>query len=126
MSKVVLLNTETNGAKVINIEMTLENCYDMLKCNLIDVARRKIAGHTYLFTVDDEGLLIDKPVVSAVYRGGSPAFVGNLIVAKDSDNDDEDYGNLSNDDIVRIFSHLTYLLRKDGSTQLVLELDALD
>ena len=68
----------------------LEDYYNHLECGCMDVAHRKIGGKYFDIWVDDEGLLVENPVISAVTiapddEDGKPRFepmlAGNLIIA---------------------------------------------
>ena len=59
----------------------LQEVYDLLDCDCIDMAYRYVGGRRFAFIVDDEGLLKDSPRISAVDVHGEPALVGNLLIA---------------------------------------------
>lgn len=77
--KTILLDTEGN-LSVLDIESTLENYYSLLKCHTIDMVRRSIAGHHFTIVCDDEGLMIDDPIPTAVFADGSIALYGNIMI----------------------------------------------
>lgn len=102
--KVVYLNVESHALpKVIDIEDELEVFYELIGCRCIDIVQRKI-GHKYFDVIcDDEGALVEDPVVSAVDTQFRHMLVGNLIISK-SDGE----GNLidlSDADIKQILRH---------------------
>lgn len=85
----------------------LEDFYEHLECGCMDVANRKIGSKRFDIWVDDEGLLKDSPIISAVsITDGEvvPMLAGNLIIA----NHDLE-GNttsLSDADIKMILEHV--------------------
>lgn len=61
----------------------LEDMYREIGCSCIDITRRKVGGKVFDFIVDDEGLLKEDPLVSAIYfEDGNirPSLVGTLII----------------------------------------------
>ena len=76
---------------------------ELLKCDAIDIVRRKIWGKTYCFIVDDEGLLKKDPILSGWCLdtpGGN--LYGNLIITGVED-DEGNLTSLSNADVNKIF-----------------------
>ena len=75
----------------------LDDYYKYLECDCFDIANRKIGGKRFDVFVDDEGLLKENPIPTAINGSGNVMLVGNLIFAN------HDYeGNttsLSDDDI---------------------------
>ncbi len=98
--KTILLDTEGN-LSVLDFESTLENYYSLLKCHTIDMVRRSIAGQHFTIVCDDEGLMIDDPIPTAVYADGSIAFCGNIMIEGMPDNCGNSTG-LSDEDITWI------------------------
>lgn len=82
--------TRKKAVKVVEFEDTLENIYKLLDVELIDVACRKVGNHIYDFIVDDEGLLKENAIPSALDSNGKPMLVGNLFVVNS-----DDYGNFA-------------------------------
>lgn len=68
-----------------NIQMVeandLDDFYKLLNCRCIDIIYRKIGDTNCTLIVDDEGLLIDNPIISAIDVSGSPCLVGNILIA---------------------------------------------
>ncbi len=105
--KTILLDTEGN-LSVLDIESTLENYYSHLKCHTIDMVRRSIAGHHFSIVCDDEGLMIDAPIPTAVYADGSIAFCGNIMIEGMPDSCGNSTG-LSDEDIIWIMKNIEEL-----------------
>ena len=78
--KMLLLDVFENELKVVDAN-GLEDYYKFIRCDCIDIVRRKIGDVEVEIVCDDEGLLIDKPKVSAIDVDGTPALFGNLLVA---------------------------------------------
>lgn len=72
-----------------NIQMVeangLDDFYRLLNCRCIDVIYRKIGDTECTLIVDDEGLLKDNPIVSAIDVSGTPCLVGNILIASGED-----------------------------------------
>lgn len=75
-----LIDPETKTAKPVTITASLESYYSTLRCDLIDIVDRRIGGKRYTIICDDEALLRDDPLISAIGDLGSPMLVGALLV----------------------------------------------
>lgn len=115
MSKLLLLDvTEQKLIDMVKqVEcQDLDDFYKYLKCSCFDIARRKIGGKYYDIFVDDEGLLKEGFIVSAIDSKGNAMLVGNLIFA----NHDAE-GNttsLSEEDIANISNNICLCKYVDG------------
>lgn len=102
--KVVYLDVENQVLpKVIDIEDKLDVFYELIGCRCIDIVQRRIGNKYFDIICDDEGALVEDPVVSAVDTQFHQMLFGNLIISK-SDGE----GNLidlSYDDIKQILRH---------------------
>lgn len=67
---------------------TLDDIYTNLKCDCFDIATRKIGNTYYDIYCDDEGLLKENPIVSAINHNGRPMLVGNLLFAQHDEEGD--------------------------------------
>jgi len=85
-----LIDTNKKNARFIETEGGLDAYYSLLDCDCIDIVTRKIGGVEYDIVCDDEGLLVDDPVPSAIDTDGSVALVGSLLFLHHDDN-----GNLT-------------------------------
>lgn len=79
----------------------LEAYYDLLDCKTIEIVSRAIgAGRhpkTFEIVCDEEGLFVEKPVVTAVNKQGEMMFVGALFVCRYGG--DGELESLTDDDI---------------------------
>lgn len=85
MAKIKVLALDVQDGKGL-YETEIENhdldaIYDILKCDTFDIATRKIGGRYYDIFCDDEGLLKEEQIISAIERGLTPMLVGNLMIA---------------------------------------------
>ena len=114
--KALLIDTETRKATVVEIDDNdhLNEYYKYLKCSIVDITSRKIGGKYYDIIADDEGLLTDAPVVSALDPEGQPALVGNLLIC----NYDGDGGetSLTDEDVARIQEFIAYGFEQNKET----------
>lgn len=89
MKKIKVLIVDTKkGFSIETINNSLDDFYSIIDCSCIDIATRKIGnnGKYYDIICDDEGLLQDKPKVSAIASNGSGMLVGNLIITNYNSN----------------------------------------
>lgn len=102
--KVVFSNVIDNKPPIaLEIYDDLDVIRELLKCDAIDIVRRKIWGKTYCFIVDDEGLLKKDPILSGWCLdtpGGN--LYGNLIITGVED-DEGNLTSLSKADVNKIF-----------------------
>lgn len=67
----------------------LQDYYELLGCDCIDIVTRKIGHQYYDIVCDDEGLLKDDPIISAIDDLGRVMLVGSLIICGLADNEGE-------------------------------------
>lgn len=78
--KSLFLNIEDNKFEIIETKKPdLQLFYKKIECDCIDIAVRKIDGKAFNIILDDEGLLKEDPIVSAIDGNGNPMLVGNLM-----------------------------------------------
>lgn len=108
----VLINVESNPgrADVVEIEAELDKFYAILRCNTIDIVIRKIGGRAFNIVCDDEGLLKDSPIISAVSKLGQPTLVGNLFICNHYKSN---LVSLSDADIEHIHNHIMVSMISD-------------
>lgn len=82
----ILFNVRRNEVHFVDIQDKLETYYSLLECDCIDMVHCVIGGKSYLIVFDDEGLLKDKAIVSAINSFWSPMLVGNLLVLNEGKN----------------------------------------
>ncbi len=79
--KMLLIDVKSFAVRMVDAG-TLKEYYRLLDCDTIDIVQRKIAGKTYEIICDDEGLLVDAPILSAAWKSSKrPALFGNLLIA---------------------------------------------
>lgn len=100
--RLLLLNTA--GFSAIECDNDdLSTFRDPIGCQVFDIANRQIGDVRYDIFCDDEGLLTEEPLVTAVEADGTPMLVGNLIFARhDVEGNTVD---LTEDDIHNIIAH---------------------
>lgn len=107
--KTVYYNHKLGYIMEFTLEPTLENYYQRLYCNLIDIVYRTVGGKKYAFIVDDEGLLKDRPIASAIEPRNlitfDNALVGSLLVTGLPDEDGE-LTSLTDEDVANIMGHV--------------------
>lgn len=111
--KTLLLDAENREISVIDVEDDLDAFYEKLNCRCIDIPVRSIGGRYFDVMCDDEGLLKEDPVVSAIGSNGV-MLVGNLMFFH---HDDE--GNLvelSDEDISHIKKNLRVVIHEVASS----------
>lgn len=119
-----LLIDPIHGAKEVDIpkDNTLGALYDLIGCELVDVAVRRVGRkNEYLdFIVDDEGLMVGDPICSATTHTGKPMLVGNIVIC--SHDDEGGFASIGKGTIARILSHLltiNQLIKEDGELKVV-------
>ena len=79
--KVVYLNVKDGKQpEIIDIPDELETFYKLIKCDTIDIVRRKIGGKEYHIICDDEGLFDQPAIPSLINHNYGVDLVGNLII----------------------------------------------
>ena len=119
MAKVLVLDVENGETRIVECEK-LNDYYKELKCEIFDIATRRIGGKYFDIFCDDEGTFRENPIVSAVYPDHSPALVGNLIFA--NHNSKGETTSLTSKDIGMIRNSMRFAVGKDRVWEVV-ELD---
>lgn len=89
----------------------------------LDTATKSINGQRFLIVVDDEGLLKERQIASAVRLGKSPSdsptvdLVGPLFVLS------KDGSGLTDDEIMTVMTSVGSYVRDDGTRQAALIVD---
>lgn len=96
----LLINVNDNKVEVVEVK-GLKDYYRLIGCKLVDIVNLDINGKRYDIVVDDEGILIENPKISAVDDNGKPMLVGNIIVLGKVD-DEGDSTSLTVADIEHI------------------------
>ena len=96
------LNMEVVEMEVSTTRNELQAIYEWIECSTIDIVQRKMNGRIYDFIVDDEGLLKDRPIMSAVHQDETPSLFGLTLITKH----DEEGNNvgLNEEEIIDVLS----------------------
>ena len=79
--KMLLIDVKNREVRMLEAS-SLKEYYKLIGCDIIDIVQRKIAGKYYEIICDDEGLLVDAPILSAAWETTKkPALFGNLLIA---------------------------------------------
>lgn len=93
------------GISYIDPEHALEEYHEKLNCDLIDITERKIGDKYYDIICDDEGLLKENAIPSAIDKDKKPMLVGNLLICNVA-NDEGEEVPLEISDVHNIYHHL--------------------
>ena len=91
-----LIDPAAKKAAPVTIQDTLGSYYSVLGCDTIDIVRRRIGKHRYTIVCDDNGLLSDDPLISAIDLFGRVMLVGAILIVND---DGPHLASLTADDI---------------------------
>lgn len=119
--KMLLIDTESNSSKVIDTEGGLENYYNLLNCDLIDITERRIGGDYFDIICDDEGLFKQGNRVSVVSENGLPQIVGSVLICKHDGNGGET--GLSDLELKKVSGRLAIATSPDGEKYHVIVID---
>lgn len=97
----------------------LDDYYEHLRCDCMDCARRRVGseGKAFDLWVDDEGLLRDFNIVSAINKAGNPMLVGNIVIL---DHDGQGGAKSLTDDDIEYLKRYIYeatMTRKGGKPE---------
>lgn len=106
-----LIDQKERVAKGIDIIPELDEFYEALNCDTIDIVVRKVDGLEFDIVCDDEGLFKGPAIPSAYTAQGNPALVGNLLFCHH--NSDGELTELSEDDVLWLQAHLGRLFYKN-------------
>lgn len=107
----ILIDPETDTARVEEIPDNLGSFYELLRCDCIDIVTRKIGNTYYDIICDDEGLLKDTPYISAINKACEPMLVGALLVCGRAD-EKGSLTSLTASDIKNISEHVLRISTK--------------
>ena len=91
--KAYLIDVNEGRHEVVEISEhdQLGQFYKLIGCECIDIAVRRIGGKPFNIIVDDEGLLVSHPIISAVDGRMRGMLAGNLVIM----GMDSDWGELT-------------------------------
>ena len=113
--KAYLLDVENKVRKAVEIDDDnhLQEYYKYLNCSIVDITSRKVGGKWFDIIADDEGMLKENPIVSALDSNTQPALVGNLLFCNyDSETGEE--VSLTDDDIEHLEKYSALAAKKDA------------
>ena len=110
--KMLLLDVYNNEVKMVEAN-GLDDYYKYLNCRCVDIISRKIGDVAVEIVCDDEGLLIDEPIVSAVDIIGLPVLCGNLLVASGRVTEDGEVTELTDEEIENIMFNVAEVTTKN-------------
>ena len=104
--KFLFLDVENREVKTVEAN-DLEYYYRLIGCRTIDIVSRTIGDVKVEIVLDDEGVIIDKPKVSAIDIDGTPMLFGNLLVASGRVTDDGELTELTKAEVDEIMDNIT-------------------
>lgn len=107
MIKAFLVDIQSKRAEAVEFEPSLKKYYELLHCDTIDIVERSVGGRVFDIICDDEGLMVDKPVISAIDGACEPMLVGSLLFAH-HDNEGATTG-LSEEDCAHLLRHVRHV-----------------
>lgn len=84
----------------------LKDYYKLIGCRCVDIVSRKIGDVDVEIVIDDEGVLVEYPKVSAVDIIGQTSLYGNLLVASGRVTEDGELTELTQDEIDAILENV--------------------
>lgn len=100
-----LIDVVKGTAQVVECENDLHAWYKLLNCDIVEMPERQIKGKYYTFICDEEGLLKNNPIVSAINENMEPMLYGNLLIFN-IDSENCDIADLTDEDIEVIKSNI--------------------
>ena len=91
----VLVNPKECCVIKTEIPADLSGYYEAIDCDCIDIVTRTINGKPFTIICDDEGLLKENPVPSAIDKNENTMLVGNIFVCN---SDGENLASLSEEE----------------------------
>lgn len=85
----IFVDTKNKKTSVLTVDDELETYYKLLNCNLIEIVPRKIGNSIVNIICDEEGLLINDPLMSAVDGAGNGMLAGSLFITGLADDEGE-------------------------------------
>ena len=93
----IFVDTKNKTASAITVDDELETYYKLLDCKWIEIAPRKIGNTLVNIICDEEGLLKQDPLMSAVDSIGNGMLAGSLFITGLAD-DEGDLTSLTEED----------------------------
>ena len=111
MFKYVGIKTTEDGDSELEVleynkPITLQNMYDYIDCDMIEMPCRKIKGVPFVFIIDEVGRINNKEI-SVIFDRTFEDFRGNAIICKVNYNTGEEK-SLTDDEIQFIFDNVIH------------------
>ena len=103
--KMLMLDVENKDVKMVEAN-TLADYYKLIGCRCMDIIHRRIGDVEVEIVLDDEGLLVENPKVSAINVDGTPVLFGNLLIASGRVTDDGELTELTEAEIDEIMGNV--------------------
>ena len=103
--KMLLLDVENKDVKIVEANC-LADYYKFIGCNYVDIIHRRIGDVEVEIVLDDEGLLVENPKVSAISVDGTPMLFGNLLIASGRVTDDGELTELTEEEVDEIMDNV--------------------
>ena len=107
--RMLLIDVNENEIKPLEVNC-LEDYYEHIGCRCIDIVRRKIGDRYFEIIIDDEGLFVDEPIVSAIDENNNVMLVGNLLIASGEVDIDGNLTSIDDSDIDYIYNFIGLLI----------------
>lgn len=106
--KAFLVDPEKNITQVVSIEDDVQKWYGMLRCDIVEVARRRVGGYSFDFICDEEGMFKRDLRVSVVDEYGCAMIVGACLLLTEEEGSDGEvkFDGLSEDEIKVLHDHI--------------------
>ena len=103
--KMLMLDVENKDVKMVEAN-TLADYYKLIGCRCLDIIHRRIGDAEVEIVLDDEGLLVESPKVSAINVDGTPVLFGNLLIASGRVTDDGELTELTEAEVDEIMDNV--------------------
>ena len=103
--KMLMLDVVNKNIKMVEAN-TLADYYKLIGCRCLDIIHRRIGDAEVEIVLDDEGLLVESPKVSAINVDGTPVLFGNLLIASGRVTDDGELTELTEAEVDEIMDNV--------------------
>lgn len=103
--KYLFLDVENRDVKMVEAN-GLDDYYKLIGCRTIDIVSRSIGDVRVEIIIDDEGLLVNAPKISAIDIDGTPMLFGNLLVASSRVTEECELTELTQEEIDEIMDNV--------------------
>ena len=103
--KMLMLDVVNKDVKMVEAN-GLDDYYKLIGCRCIDIIHRRIGDVEVEIVLDDEGLLVENPKVSAINVDGTPVLFGNLLIASGRVTDEGELTELTEEEVDEIMDNV--------------------